>query len=82
MGVPRSNQVIGIDRLDEPRFIYVPLRDGIRVPARRRDSARVAMRVVSQLPGHDRWLIGVARNDKLNKLVELHRMFRSDLRAT
>ncbi len=71
MGVPRSNQVIGIDGLDETGFICVPLGDGVRVAARRSANTRVATRVVGQLPGHDGRLIGVARDDKLNKLVEL-----------
>ena len=68
---PRSNQVIGIDGLDETGFICVPLGDSVRVAARRSGNARVATRVVGQLPGHDGRLIGVALNDKLNKLVEL-----------
>ena len=71
MREPRSNQVIGIDGLHETGFVCVPLGDGVRVAARRSANARVATRVVGQLPGHDGRLIGVARNDKLNKLVEL-----------
>ena len=71
MREPRSNQVIGIDGLDETGFVCVPLGDGVRVAARRSGNARVATRVVGQLPGHDGRLIGVALNDKLNKLVEL-----------
>jgi hypothetical protein len=63
--------VIGIDGLDETGLICVPLGDGVRVAARRSRNARVATRVVGQLPGHNGWLIGVARNDKLNKAVEL-----------
>jgi len=63
--------MIGIDGLDETGFICVQLGNGVRVAARRSRNARVATRVVGQLPGHDRRLIGIARNDKLNKVVEL-----------
>ena len=49
----------------------MPLGDGVHVAAWQSTNTRVATRVIGQLLGHDGRLIGIARDDKLNKLVEL-----------
>lgn len=60
--VPRSNEVIGIDRADELGCLRVPSGDGVCVAVIRRGKSRATASVIGQLPSNDTWLIGVARN--------------------
>ena len=74
-GVPRSNEVVGVDRADELGCLCVPFGNDVRVALIRRGHGRFAASVIGQLPSNDARLIGIARNHKLYILVE----FFSDL---
>ena len=71
MDVPRSDKMIGIDGAEKVGCLCVPPGDGVRVALIRSAEGRVAASIVGQLPCKDVWLIDIARNDKLYKLVEL-----------
>ncbi len=62
--IPRSNEMIGIDRADELGCLCVPSCNGVCVAAIRRGKSRIATSVIGQFPGNDARLIGVARNYK------------------
>src|SRR6266852_2507838 len=68
--VPRSDEVITIYRADELGCLGVPPGDGVCVAVFRSGKGRDAAGVVRQFPRDDACLIGVARNYKLNILVE------------
>jgi len=67
---PRRNEVVGIDGKDELGNIGVPLGDRLRGAGRRRVKGRLAARVIGQLPGEEARVVGEARNDSLEILLE------------
>jgi hypothetical protein len=73
--IPRSNEMIGIDRADELGCLCVPFCNSVCVAAIRRGKSRVATSVIGQFPGNDARLIGVSRNYKPYVFIE----FLSDL---
>ena len=62
--------MIAIDRADELGCLCVPPGDGVCVAVFRRGKGRGAAGVISQFPANDAWFVGVARNYKLDILVE------------
>ncbi len=68
--VPRSDEVITIDRADELGCLGVPPGDSVCVAVFRSGKGRDAAGVIGQFPRDDAWLIGVARNYKLYILVK------------
>ena len=68
--VPRSNQVIAIDRANELGCLGVPPSEGVCVALIRRGKGRGTTGVVGQFPSNDAWFIGVARNYKPYILVK------------